>query len=96
MSEYMDRMNHTFEGGFGGIAHAAKKYTDVHPAFRDATEWAKAAQTAHKAGDERKAVWYAVEAAARVSEGGCAVAVGWIHREDSQEPKVGVTEQNNG
>lgn len=79
----MDRLNHTFVGGFGGPAHAAKKYADRHPAYADAMDWAKAAMAAHKVGDDAKATWYAVQTTKLVSEGGQATAIGWIHRKSS-------------
>ena len=82
---YADGLNYTFQGGFGGVFHNAKKKkddeslpADVRALFREATDWGYAAFAAAKAGKEDLATHFAVQATTAVSKANGMMALGWV------------------
>lgn len=83
--QFMDGMNYSFQGGFGGVFHGAKKRkdddqlpADVRQLLREATDWGYAAFAADKAGKSDLATHFAVRATEAVSKASGMIAVGWV------------------
>lgn len=94
LTHFLDSLNYSFQGGFSGIYHGAKKRAadeayapDVRAVFREAADWGTMAFALAKRPDRQDlALMAAVNATSAMSRASGMVAVGWVDPR-TMEPK---------
>jgi len=83
--QFLEGMNYSFQGGFGGVFHNAKTKSkdsglpaDVGNLYREARDWGYAAFAVEKAGHVDLATHFAVLATRASSKATGMMATGWV------------------